>query len=188
MQMRRPPSPQELSGLVDQYIREEIYYREARRMGLDANDTIVRRRMVQKLTFLTEDVATAAPLEETALKAYYDENIDEYRLPERISFKHRYFSSDRREDAEADARTALDDTEVTGDAFMLQLVGPPGFVAMAFLLAFGTGVHGNVLFGPPVELLRRFLVILMALNPAELDLNGEKTQKVAAFPASSCRV
>ncbi|MEE4282614.1 MAG: hypothetical protein V2I41_11775 [Pseudomonadales bacterium] len=53
MQMRRPPSEQELAGLVEQFIKEEIYYREAMRLGLDANDTIVRRRMVQKLTFLT---------------------------------------------------------------------------------------------------------------------------------------
>lgn len=120
MQMRRPPTTEELQNLIDQFVREEIYYREARRIGLDVNDTIVRRRMVQKLTFLTEDLATAAPTDLTQLQQYYEDNLDEYRLPDRYSFKHRYFSSDRRENAEADARAAVADIEEPGDPFMLQ--------------------------------------------------------------------
>ncbi len=120
MQMRRPPSSRELSGLVEQFVKEEIYYREARRLGLDANDTIVRRRMVQKLTFLTEDIATAVAPQEAELRAFYNDNIDTYRVPERISFRHRYFSSDRRENAQADAEAALQDVNVSGDPFMLQ--------------------------------------------------------------------
>ena len=57
MQMRRPPTASELNALVEQLIKEEIYYQEAISQGLDIEDTIVRRRMVQKLTFLTEDVS-----------------------------------------------------------------------------------------------------------------------------------
>jgi parvulin-like peptidyl-prolyl isomerase len=120
MQMRRPPNSQELQGLVDQFIREEIYYREALRMGLDANDTIVRRRMVQKLTFLTEDIATSAAFTEGDLQAFYQDNLANYQLAERYSFKHRYFSLDRRGNARADATAALADTTITGDPFMLQ--------------------------------------------------------------------
>lgn len=119
MQMRRPPTEQELSGLVDQFIKEEIYYREAQRMGLDRNDTIVRRRMVQKLTFLTEDIATATPFSEEELQNYYTDHAEDYRVPERFSFAHRYFSADRRDDAETDARAALV-SEDKGDPFMLQ--------------------------------------------------------------------
>lgn len=119
MQMRRPPTEQELSGLVDQFVKEEIYYREAQRMGLDQNDTIVRRRMVQKLTFLTEDIATATAFSEEELKDYYTEHAEDYRVPERFSLSHRYFSADRRDDAEADAQTALT-TADKGDPFMLQ--------------------------------------------------------------------
>ena len=119
MQMRRPPTDQELAGLVDQFVKEEIYYRESQRLGLDANDTIVRRRMVQKLTFLTEDIATATPMEESALREYFDENLEDYRVPERFSFSHRYFSSDRRDDAKADATSALTSDDA-GDPFMLQ--------------------------------------------------------------------
>ena len=114
------PNERDLAGLVDQFVKEEIYYREARRLGLDANDTIVRRRMVQKLTFLTEDIATSVPQNEASLRAFYEENITSYQLPERYSFTHRYFSVDRREDAETDARAAVADEAVAGDPFMLQ--------------------------------------------------------------------
>ena len=93
MQMRRPASEKEVTGLIDQLIKEEIYYREAKRLGLDQNDTIVRRRMVQKLTFLTEDIASATVPSQDELKIFYDSNKEEYRQPDRYSFKHRYFLS-----------------------------------------------------------------------------------------------
>ncbi len=55
---QRPPSEQELDGLIQDHIREEILYREALAMGLDRDDTIVRRRMRQKIEFLSEDIAS----------------------------------------------------------------------------------------------------------------------------------
>ena len=120
MQMRRPATKQELGNLTEQLIREEIYYRGAMRLGLDQNDTIVRRRMVQKLTFLTENIATTDIPDEPALKDYCDENTEEYRPPKRYSFQHRYFSSDRREDAQEDAKISLLNNKDLGDPFMLQ--------------------------------------------------------------------
>ncbi len=120
LQMRRPPTEQELSGLLEQYLKEEIYYREARRRGLDYNDTIVRRRMVQKLTFLTEDIATSTPRTEADLATFFEQHQDDYRIPERYSFRHRYFSSDRRPAARTDAAAALTDEALAGDPFMLQ--------------------------------------------------------------------
>ena len=120
MQMRRPATKQELGNLTEQLIREEIYYREAMRLGLDQNDTIVRRRMVQKLTFLTEDIATTDIPDEQALKDHYYENTEEYRQPKRYSFQHRYFSADRREDAQKDAEISLLNNKDSGDPFMLQ--------------------------------------------------------------------
>lgn len=120
MQMRRPPTDEEMEGLLDSFIREEIYYREAMRMGLDADDTIVRRRLVQKLTFLTEDVATAKAPDEAGLRDFYAAHPDNYTQPPRISFVHRYFSVDRRSTAEADAQTALTDESLADDPFMLQ--------------------------------------------------------------------
>ena len=120
MQMRRPPNATELDGLVAQHVKEEIYYREAQRLNLQEHDTIVRRRLVQKLTFLTEDVATAVPLTNDELRTYFEANKDSYRIPPRLSFTHRYFSSDRRENAQKDAAAALRDVETRGDPFMLQ--------------------------------------------------------------------
>jgi len=119
-QMGRPPTEQEAAGLLDQWIREEIFYREARKLGLDENDTIIRRRLAQKLTFLNEDLANAEPPTEEELATFFKENVADYLIPERYSFEHRYFSSDRREDAQADARAALAGDEDPGDPFILQ--------------------------------------------------------------------
>lgn len=119
-QMGRQPTDEELDNLLDELVREEIYYREAKRMGLEAGDTIIRRRLVQKLTFVTEDLADAEEPSAEALEDFFSQNAERYQIPERWSFRHRYFSSDRRDDAEADASAALADPEQTGDAFMLQ--------------------------------------------------------------------
>lgn len=125
-QMARPPSDAEMAGLIDQFIREEIYYREALRMGLDRNDTIIRRRLAQKLGFLTEDIATASVPDEAQLQAFYEQHQARYREPERYSFEHRYFSEERRTDSEAaaaDAIAALNQgltPAEPGDPFMLQ--------------------------------------------------------------------
>ena len=59
---QRPPTAQELAGLIEDYIREEVLYREAVAMGLDRDDIIVRRRLRQKLEFLTEETAERHPL------------------------------------------------------------------------------------------------------------------------------
>ena len=119
-QMGRPPTAAELDGLLEQFVQEEIYYREAQRLSLDRSDTIVRRRLVQKLRFLTEDLATGQAPGDAELLAFYEDNAALYRLPERYSFHHRYFSTDRREDAEADALAALAEPTTKGDPFMLQ--------------------------------------------------------------------
>lgn len=120
-QMDRAPAERELAGLIEQWIREEILYREALRMGLDRDDIIIRRRLAQKLNFLTEDVATNAVPSAEELLTFYHENSDRYQVPERFSFKHRYFSAERRANAQVDATAALSDESIRGDAFMLQL-------------------------------------------------------------------
>ena len=119
-QMGRPPGEAELAGLVEQWIREEIYYREALALGLDQGDVIVRRRLAQKLTFLTEDLATGTATDSATLEAYHAEHAERYTEPERFTFSHRYFSSERRDQAEADARAALATPDPAGDPFLLQ--------------------------------------------------------------------
>lgn len=128
-QTGRDPSETELDGLIDQFVEEEVYYREALTYKLETNDTIIRRRLVQKLTFLTEDVANSAEPSEDELRNFYNDRKDNYRQPQKYSFRHIYFSRDRREDAARDAQAELDrlsasssqDTQSPeGDPFMLQ--------------------------------------------------------------------
>lgn len=123
-QMGNAPSDAELAALAEQWIREEIYYREAKAMGLDDDDIIIRRRLAQKLTFLTEDLSADETPRQEDLEAYYREHADRYSEPQRLSFAHRYYSRERREDAAADATAdlaAMGDGEAPpGDPFMLQ--------------------------------------------------------------------
>lgn len=122
-QMGRPPSPAELLSLVDQHLTEELYYREALALGLDQGDLIVRRRLVQKLRFLTEDLATLAPVAEEELRAFYAAGRENYRTPVRLTFEQRLFAKDQHESAFEAATLALesakDNTAPRGDASLL---------------------------------------------------------------------
>ena len=107
-QWRREPTPEEFSRLVENKIQSEILYREALAMGLDKDDEIVKRRMAQKMQFLAEDVAAAREPSTAELKAWYEKNSERFAQPNRISFRHLYFSPDRRgESARTDAERAL---------------------------------------------------------------------------------
>jgi len=118
-QVGRAPSTAELARLVDDWTREEIYYREALALGLDDGDVIIRRRLVQKLEFLTQDMAATAEPTLAELTGHYEIHADRYREPERFSFVHRYFSS-QRPDAETAAHAAAADDGAEGDPFILQ--------------------------------------------------------------------
>jgi peptidyl-prolyl cis-trans isomerase C len=95
-QWQRDPTPEELGRLVENKIQEEVLYREALAMGLDKDDEIVKRRMAQKMQFLAEDVAAAHEPTTTELKSWFDTHTAMFALPPRLSFRHLYFSSDRR--------------------------------------------------------------------------------------------
>ena len=120
VQMGRAPTPAEASNLLEKRIKEEIYYREAKTLGLDDNDTIIRRRLAQKLTFLNEDLANTQATTTAELEVFFLDNAADYAEPARFSFEHRYFSNDRREDALQDAETAKYSETITGDLFVLQ--------------------------------------------------------------------
>jgi len=103
----RAASRQELEGLVDGHVREEILSREAKALGLDRGDVIIRRSLVQKLQFVTEDTALETPTSEEELETYLRVKRPRYTVPVRLSFSHVYFSADRHADAESLARGAL---------------------------------------------------------------------------------
>ena len=114
---QRLPTQQELDNLVQGYIREEIMYREALAMGLDRDDQIIRRRLQQKLEFLTDDIASLAEPTTEELEAFRLENAALYRKPSRFSLQHIYFNvNERRESAVADAVAVLESLQQQGDA------------------------------------------------------------------------
>jgi parvulin-like peptidyl-prolyl isomerase len=115
------PSADELNELAENYIRQEVLYREAVSLGLDKGDEVVKRRMVQKLEFLQQDLWTAQEPPESELQAYYREHPERYQKPERVSFRHLYFSADKPGDAKQRAAAALTELDQgkpqSGDRF-----------------------------------------------------------------------
>lgn len=107
-QWHRQPTPAEFQAMVEDKVREEVLYREALAMSLDKDDTIVKRRMAQKMQFLAEDVAAAHEPSTAELKVWFEKNSNKFALPSRYSFRHLYFSPDKRgKNAQDDAAKAL---------------------------------------------------------------------------------
>jgi hypothetical protein len=94
-QWKREPTAPELERLMETKVQTEILYREALAMGLDKDDEIVKRRMAQKMRFLAEDTAPREPTT-AELKSWYAKNSGKFAMPARVSFRHLYFSPDRR--------------------------------------------------------------------------------------------
>ena len=105
--MKRQPTQQELQGLINRYIRDEILHREALAMDLDDRDLVIQRRLVQKLTFVFEDLAETIEPADDELKNYLRENQEKYRIPEMMSFTQVYFNPGKRKDAMEEAKTVL---------------------------------------------------------------------------------
>jgi hypothetical protein len=103
---QRPPTRRELDGLVEDWVRTEIAARQARALGLDDEDAVIRRLLRQKLEFVTEDAGQAVPTD-AELRAYLAEHPEAFRAPARFTFKQIYFSSARRTDPAGDARALL---------------------------------------------------------------------------------
>lgn len=91
---QRPPTQAEFDGLILDYIRQEIAYRESQKMQLDRDDIVIRRRLRQKLEMLTEDIASLEPPSDEDLQAYLEEHPDDFRVPATVSMEHIYFNVD----------------------------------------------------------------------------------------------
>lgn len=124
-----PPTPQQLQSLVEKRVREEVLYREALALGLDKDDVIVRRQLARKMEFVAEDVSKLDEPTPQELRAWFDKNASRFALPARATFRHVYFSPDRRgANTRADAEAALarfagqpiDVAATAGDPFMFQ--------------------------------------------------------------------
>lgn len=125
-----PPSPERVGALVDEYVRDEVLFREALKMGLDQNDEIVRRRLTQKIDFLQRDLTIVAEPDESRLRDFYREHLDAFTDPAAVGFTHVYFSPDAAgsEAARKRAEGALsrlngatgEEAKKSGDTFPLQ--------------------------------------------------------------------
>ena len=95
-QGRPPPTPEQMQSLVASWVRDEVLFREALALGLDQNDTIVKRRMVQKMEFLAEDLSELREPSRPELEAWFQGHAGAFSRPARATFRQLYFSPDRR--------------------------------------------------------------------------------------------
>ncbi len=131
---QRPPSKEELKGLIDDYVAEEVLVREALALGLDQDDPVIRRRLRQKMEFLSEAEVDALTPTEDELQAYLDTHAASYEVDPRIGFEQVFLSPERRGDAIAEDADALLarlraqsdlNPESLGDPTLLPAVEPP---------------------------------------------------------------
>jgi len=87
---RRPPTAAERAGLIDDYVREEVYYREALALGLDRDDTVIRRRLRQKMEFIGDAGAETLAASDAELRAYFAAHPERFSRPARVTFRQAF--------------------------------------------------------------------------------------------------
>jgi hypothetical protein len=127
---QRPPTAVELKGLIDSYILDEALYREGVALAMDQDDSVVRRRVRQKLDFFVDDLASPDEPEEAELQAWLDAHKDAYAIPAVFTFFQVYLNPERHGDtldaeaqrllAELRASTSSIDIGSLGDATLLE--------------------------------------------------------------------
>lgn len=126
---QRQPTENELQELINGHVREEILYREALALGLDRDDTVVRRRMTQKLELMGDDIAGITVPTDEDLSKYMEEHPEDFRIEPRVAFRQIYIDVVKRgisADIEADRLLALlsdeeskPDPDTLGDSLMI---------------------------------------------------------------------
>lgn len=121
---QRPPSAAEVDRLIEAYVREEVLVREARKLGLDRNDSIIRERLAQKMTFVLEPPAAEQEPADAELAAFLERNREAYRKPPEVAFQQVYLSGDGDAHAARAAKTlqalrAGADPATLGDPILL---------------------------------------------------------------------
>ena len=127
----RPPTRQEMDGVINAFVRDEILYRQAVAMGLGEDDPVTRRRLAQKLEFLTSDLALFKEPAAGELEQYFQDHQERYRDPDLLTFSHVFFDPDVRDETTlGDAAVVLEQLQAArapdpasldeGDRFMLQ--------------------------------------------------------------------
>jgi hypothetical protein len=127
---QRPPTSAELEGLVRDWVRDEVLYREAVALGLDKDDTVIRRRLRQKMEFVSEDIAAQTEPSDADLTGYLQAHPDAFRVEPQFTFRQVYLDPDKHGASLArDAAQVLaqlnhpdngGDAAALGDSFLLE--------------------------------------------------------------------
>jgi len=157
---RRPPTRAELDGLIRDRVQEEVYYREAMALGLDRDDTVIRRRLRQKMEFLTDDVAALAEPTEDALSAYLKAHAETFRVQRQFTFRHVYLNPERRgKNLARDTGQLLTQLRQAGDKADVAELGDPFLLEHLFQSV--SASEAGKLFGD------KFAATLSELSPGQ---------------------
>jgi hypothetical protein len=130
---QRPPTREEMEGLVRDRVREEVYYREALVLGLDKDDVVIRRRLRQKMEFVSHDVAASVEPSDPELEAYLRANASAFAVDNRYSFRQVYLNPRRHgENPARDANDLLAVLKRAGDRADFASLGDPLMIGHAF--------------------------------------------------------
>lgn len=131
-QWQRTPTDDELRGLAAGLLEEQLFAREAKTLGLDQDDTIVRRRLAQKLTFLVDDTSRIVDPTDEELRKFYYAHAERFRVEPRASFKQVFFNPQRRLHPETDAESALVSISTAGGDDRATTMGDPLLLGSEF--------------------------------------------------------
>ena len=126
----RPPSDEDMRALIISYVQEQALSREAMRAGLDSDDTIITRRLAQKMRFMLEDNAAPSDPGDAVLRPWFDANRADFTVPERRAISHIYLSPQRGGDIDARAKTAIAQVKASPDTW--KSIGDPFMMAREF--------------------------------------------------------
>ena len=133
MHAGRPPNEQELRGMIERHVRDEMLYRDAIALGLDRDDPVVRNRILQKAEILRGDALSVEPTD-ADLQDYLDAHRNEFDIAARVSFEQIYFDPTKhRDDVDtvmARARRSLA-SGVGADAVGDRTLLPPAMVRVS---------------------------------------------------------
>jgi len=119
----RPPVESELEAQIENYIKDEVFYREAVKLGLDKTDPAVKRRLRQLMELMLDDNSRAYPSEDQ-LQTYLQDNPDKFQEDPRISFSHIYFATEDKQGA-IELLPGLQDDSINGQDYTGSMIMIP---------------------------------------------------------------
>jgi PPIC-type PPIASE domain len=129
----RAPAAEELDGLIRDYVREEVYYREAMAMGLDRDDAVIRRRLQQKLEFVSADIADLTQPTDEELRVFLQNHPDEFRIRTRFTFRQVFLNRQRHGGSlPGHAANLLKQLQQAGKNYDASLLGDPSLLESQF--------------------------------------------------------